>query len=123
MERKREYKLPETLRRLMARHPHTGKKTTQKELAAYIGVRPQTLSLYTCGKSVPLAENCLALADYFGVSVDYLLIGYEDGDLYFAMMDAQQRRLYEKLGRIAVLCSNAENVALGLMESEAKPDE
>lgn len=123
MERKREYKLPETLRRLMARHPHTGKKTTQKELAAYIGVRPQTLSLYACGKSVPPAENCLALADYFGVSVDYLLIGYEDGDLYFAMMDAQQRRLYEKLGRIAVLCSNAENVALGLMESEAKPDE
>ena len=122
MENRREYKLPETLRRLMARHPHTGKKTTQKELAAYIGVRPQTLSLYACGKSVPPAENCLALADYFGVSVDYLLVGYEDGKLYFAMMDAQRRRVYEKLENIAVLCSNAENLALGLMESEVKPN-
>lgn len=122
MENRREYKLPEILRRLMARHPHTGKRTTQKDLAAYIGVRPQTLSLYACGKSVPPAENCLALADYFGVSVDYLLVGYEDGGLYFAMMDAQRRRVYEKLENIAVLCSNAENLALGLMESEVKPN-
>ena len=122
MENRREYKLPETLRRLMARHPHTGKRTTQKELAAHIGVRPQTLSLYVCGQTAPNAENCLAMANYFGVSVDYLLVGYEDGDLYFAMMDAQRRRVYEKLENIAVLCSNAENLALGLMESEVKPN-
>lgn len=122
MKNRREYKLPETLRRLMVRHPHTGQRTTQKELAAYVGVRPQTLSLYVCGKTMPLARHCLAMADYFGVSVDYLLVGYEDGDLYFAMMDAQQRRVYEKLENIAVLCSNAENLALGLMESEVKPD-
>lgn len=38
------------------------------------------------------------------------------------MMDAQQRRMYEKLGNIAVLCSNAENLALNLMESEVKAD-
>ncbi len=62
------------------------------------------------------------MADYFGVSADYLLVGYEDGDLYFSMMDAQRRGVYEKLGNIAVLCSNAENLALGLMESEVKQD-
>lgn len=122
MNTNREYKLPETLRRLMNRHPHTGKKTTQKELAQSIGIRQQTVAQYLAGKTVPTAKNCLAIANYFGVSVDYLLIGYEDGDLYFAMMDAQRRRVYEKLGSIAVLCSNAENLALGLMESEAKPD-
>ena len=122
MENKREYKLPETLRRLMASHPHTGKRTTQKELAAHIGVRSQTLSLYVCGQTAPNAESCLAMANYFGVSVDYLLVGYDDGDLYFAMMDAQQRRVNEKLENIAVLCSNAENLALGLMESEVKPN-
>lgn len=122
MDRNREYKLPETLRHLMHKHPHTGKKTTQKELARHLGIRPQTVSLYLLGKSLPSAKNCLAIADYFGVSVDCLLIGYEDGDLYFAMMDAQRRRVYEKLGNIAVLCSNAENIALGLMESEVKPD-
>ena len=122
MEKKREYRLPETLRRLMDKHPLTGEKTTQKELAKHIGIRPQAVSLYICGETVPTAKNCLAIADYFGVSADYLLIGYEDGDLYFSMMDAQRRRTYEKLGSIAVLCSNAENLALGLMESEVKPD-
>lgn len=122
MEKKRKYRLLETLRRLMDKHPLTGEKTTQKELAKHIGIRPQTVSLYIGGGTVPTAKNCLAIADYFGVSADYLLIGYEDGDLYFSMMDAQRRRTYEKLGSIAVLCSNAENLALGLMESEVKPD-
>ena len=122
MEKKREYKLPETLRRLMDKHPQTKKKTTHKELAEYIGVRQQTVSQYISGKSVPTANKCLSIADFFGVSADYLLIGYEDGDLYFCMMDAQQRRMYEKLGDIAVLCSNAENLALNLMESEVPHD-
>lgn len=122
MENKREYKLPETLRRLLAKHPLTGKKTTQKELAEYVGIRPQTVSQYICGETVPTAKNCLAIADYFGVSTDYLLIGYEDRDLYSSMMDAQRRRIDEKLENIAVLCSNAENLALGLMKSEVKPD-
>lgn len=122
MEKKREYKLPETLRHLMDKHPQTRKKTTHKELAEHIGIRQQTISQYISGKSVPTAKNCLAIADFFGVSVDYQLIGYEDGDLYFSMMDAQQRRMYEKLGNIAVLCSNAENLALNLMESEVKAD-
>lgn len=122
MEKKREYKLPETLRRLMEKHPLTGDKTTQKELAKSIGIRPQTVSQYIYGLTVPTAKNCLAIADYFGVSADYLLIGYEDADLYFSMMDAQRRRTYEKLGSIAVLCSNAENLALSLMESGVKPD-
>lgn len=122
MNNKREYKLPETLRRLMNKHPHTGEKTTHKELAQFLGIRQQTVSQYISGQSVPPARNCLAIADYFGVSADYLLIGYEDGDLYFSMMEAQQRRMYEKLGKIAVLCSNAENLALNLMESEVKTD-
>ena len=33
MEKKREYRLSETLRQLMAKHPLTGEKTAQKELA------------------------------------------------------------------------------------------
>ena len=122
MEKKREYRLPETLRRLMEKHPQTGEKITQKELAKSIGIRPQTVSQYIYGLTVPTAKNCLAIADYFGVSADFLLIGYEDGNLYFSMMDAQRRRMYEKLGSLAVLCSNAENIALDLMESEVNPD-
>ena len=71
---------------------------------------------------MPTAKNCLAIADYFGVSADFLLVGYEDFDRFFSMLDAQRRRTYEKLCNIAALCSNAENLALGLMGSEAKPD-
>lgn len=93
-----------------------------KMLAEFVGIRPQTVSQYCSGQTMPSAKHCLAIADYFGVSADYLLVGYEDGDLYFSMMDAQRRRTYEKLGNIAVLCSNAENIAISLMESEVKPD-
>lgn len=122
MEKKREYRLPETLRQLMAKHPLTGEKTAQKELAEALGVRPQTVSLYVCGETMPTAKNCLAIADYFGVSADFLLVGCVDFDRFFLMLDAQRRRTYEKLCNIAALCSNAENLALGLMGSEAKPD-
>lgn len=122
MENKRKYKLPETLRRLMRKNPKTGEPTTQKELAVAIGVRQQTVAEYVHWKTQPSAEKVLKIADFFGVSADYLLIGYEDEELYCSMMDAQQRRTYEKLGQIAVLCSNAENMALGLMKSEVKPN-
>lgn len=61
MKNKREYKLPETLRRLMAKHPLTGEKTTQKELAKCVGIRPQTVSQYICGETTPTAKNCLAI--------------------------------------------------------------
>lgn len=122
MEKKREYKLPETLRELTKKDRKTGKKITYKEIAEAIGIRQQTISQYAKGETVPTAKHLFAMADFFGVSVDYLLIGYEDGSLYFAMMDAQRRRMAEKLQNLATLCSNAENIALGLMESEGRYD-
>ncbi|MCD7818905.1 MAG: hypothetical protein LUH07_07625 [Lachnospiraceae bacterium] len=45
MENRRKYKLPETLRQQMKKHPITGKPTTQKEPAEYVGIRKQTLGL------------------------------------------------------------------------------
>ena len=54
--------------------------------------------------------------------MDYLLIGYDDANLYFAMMDAQRHRIYKKLRQIAVLSSNAENLTFELMESVVKSD-
>lgn len=115
MKKNREYKLSETLRMLMAAHPHTGKKTTQKELAEYLGIRPQSVSAYICGESVPSAKNCLAMADYFGVSADYLLVGFEDKDMYRSMADAANKKIYERLCRIAVLCAQGEDNAHYLM--------
>lgn len=59
---------PSRLRGLMEEH-----QTKQKDLAAAIGMRPQTVSLYVQGQSAP-DINCLnKIADYFQVTSDYLL--------------------------------------------------
>lgn len=59
---------PCRLRGLMEEH-----QTKQKDLAAAIGMRPQTVSLYVQGQSAP-DINCLnKIADYFQVTSDYLL--------------------------------------------------
>ena len=46
-----------------------------KKLGAYIGVSESTMSLYENGKRQPDNETLLKLADFFGVTVDYLLRG------------------------------------------------
>lgn len=46
---------------------------TMKELGRYIGVAESTISLYESGKREPDNKTLVKLADYFNVSVDYLL--------------------------------------------------
>ena len=53
------------------------KKLSQKELAENIGVHYRTLQNWENGESQIKPEKAQQLADYFGVSVGYLL-GYED---------------------------------------------
>lgn len=46
---------------------------TQKELAAYLNIKQTTYSKYELGKiNIPI-EVFIKLADYYDVSVDYLL--------------------------------------------------
>ena len=45
----------------------------QKELGKIIGVAPNTVSQYETGKTEPNDDIKLAMADYFKVSMDYLL--------------------------------------------------
>lgn len=117
MDRKREFNFTETLLRLMEKHPVTGKRTAQKELADGLGVRQQTVSEYRRGVTFPGAKMLLSMAEFFGVSTDYLLTGEEGSEVYTKMMTAYKNAAQEKLEKIAVLCSNAENMALGMMES------
>ena len=56
------------------------KKLSQKELAENIGVHYRTLQNWENGESQIKPEKAQLLADYFGVSVGYLL-GYEVIDL------------------------------------------
>lgn len=46
-----------------------------KELGSIIGAAESTMSLYENGKRQPDYETLLKLAEYFGVTVDYLLRG------------------------------------------------
>lgn len=59
-----------TLRNLMDE-----KKATQKELAQYVGIRPQTISLYCSGETQPTIDNLCKIAEFFNVTTDYLITG------------------------------------------------
>lgn len=52
-----------------------------KELGAIVGVAESTMSLYENGKRQPDYETLLKLAEYYGVTVDYLLRGSEEEQL------------------------------------------
>lgn len=60
----------ETLRMLMRKNG-----TTQKQLAEFVGIRPQSLALYCSEETTPNGEKLLKIAEYYGVTVDYLLTG------------------------------------------------
>lgn len=49
------------------------KYVTQKELADAIGYTESAISKMFAGKAIPSTNIIIALADFFGVSVDYLL--------------------------------------------------
>lgn len=48
-------------------------KTTQKEISYKIGVSERNYQDYEYGKVVPSATVLFALAEYFEVSIDYLV--------------------------------------------------
>ncbi len=58
------------------------KKLSQKELAKKIGVHYRTLQNWENGESQIKPDKAQALADYFGVSVGYLLGYADDRKLY-----------------------------------------
>ncbi|TYP56803.1 helix-turn-helix domain-containing protein [Thermosediminibacter litoriperuensis] len=49
------------------------RKITQQELAQYLGVSQKTISNYEKGERSPDPETLKKIADYFDVTVDYLL--------------------------------------------------
>ncbi len=49
------------------------KKLTQADVASALQIGRSTYTKYESGKSKPASEMLIKIADYFGVSVDYLL--------------------------------------------------
>ena len=53
------------------------KGKTQTDIARLLNVRPTTVSEWKKGKYAPTVDHCVTLAEYFGVSLDYLITGRE----------------------------------------------
>lgn len=50
------------------------------KVAKETGVTQSTLSDWKRGRSTPKSENMKKIADYFGVSIDYLMTGKDDSE-------------------------------------------
>lgn len=48
-------------------------KVSQQKIATTLGVAQQCVSLWEKGLSEPTLSNLMGLADFFGVSLDYLV--------------------------------------------------
>lgn len=66
------------------------KRLTQKELAEDLGLRRPTLSDWKKNGSVPAGDICLKIADYLGVSMEWLLTGKESS------LSTEERRLLKQ---------------------------
>ena len=49
------------------------KNVTQQRMSIDLGIDQTSISSYECGKYFPTVEVLIKLAEYFGVSTDYLL--------------------------------------------------
>lgn len=58
------------------------KEISQVELAKDLGLSAGTIGMYESGKRKPSFEALESIADYFNVSIDYL-VGKESGSTYY----------------------------------------
>lgn len=61
-------KFPQRLKEL-----RTAKNISQEELGKHLNLRDSTISQYESGKRTPDYSTLLKIADFFGVTTDYLL--------------------------------------------------
>ena len=55
---------------------------TQEAVGKVLGVRQDAISTYENGKNYPEIRNLIILADYFGVSLDYLMGRTDDPEVH-----------------------------------------
>jgi transcriptional regulator with XRE-family HTH domain len=55
------------------------KKTSQKAIAKYVGLTGSSITLWKKEGTIPRADVALKLAEFLGVSVEYLVTGADPG--------------------------------------------
>ena len=86
----------QNLRAFLKKHPVTGERTPQHKLAEHLGVRTQTVSAYCVKGCLPNCEALVKIAEFFGVSCDYMLTGQH------WLFD--RRTVREYLGHVLYFC-------------------
>ena len=71
------------------------KDMRQSDLAEAVGIDQRTISNYETGKTNPDSEALIKLADFFGVSIDYL-VGRTN---YNASTNQERNKLIDKIKR------------------------
>ena len=101
----------------------TDKNVEQQALASYLGVKKQTISDWKSGKTKSYKGHINKIAEFFGVSTDYLL-GNEtsgtkptDEDIKFALFDGTEGvtdEMYDEVKRFArfIKFENSEKPAI-----------
>lgn len=74
------------------------KKVTQQEVAEAIGITRRGFQKWENGESQIKSNNAQQLADYFGVSVGYLL-GYDEADQMNNLVNNELENLTQKLNQ------------------------
>lgn len=67
------------------------------EVAKVTGIPPSTFSDWKKGKSKPKQEKLQKIADYFSVTIEYLMTGEESGQLTTPPLTAKDERDIEKI--------------------------
>lgn len=93
---------------------------SQDELAERLGVSRQAVSKWELGSAVPIADTLVDIADFFGVSLDYLMRGNIDrsSDSFEPPKNANTPNLPEKTHsrrRTAAVLLLAASVFLGVI--------
>ena len=91
---------------------------TQEQIAEEIGIEKQTYQNYEIGKRKPNIEALKKLADYFKVSVDYL-VEHETNSINLDELTLLQKNIIKKIiNSSELICTKVEAYLNGLTESE-----
>ena len=93
------------------------KRITQKEMADTLSLRRPTLSDWKKNGAVPAGDICLKIADYLGVSVEWLISGKEAG------LSTEQRALLSQWSKLSADQKDTIQILLDKWEADRKTKE
>ncbi len=87
------------------------KGLNQKELGKKIGISASTVGMYEQGRREPDHSILLKLAEFFGVSTDYLLSGERNENLNYLQREQLSNEIFCNLAKQNALMFKEENMS------------